>query len=73
MDIEYQDVLQLYFWLNLYFFTELLNYGNYLQNNFQYNIILLYLINNLIILDEKKNYFINKKGFKKLNNKNINE
>ena len=73
MDIEYQDVLQLYFWLNLYFFTELLNYGNYLQNNFQYNIILLYLINNLIILNEKMNYFIKKKGFKKLNNKNINE
>lgn len=73
MDIEYQDVLQLYFWLNLYFFTELLNYGNYLQNNFQYNIILLYLINNLIILDEKMNYFIKKKGFKRLNNKNINE
>lgn len=69
MDIEYQDVLQLYFWLNLYFFIELLNYGNYLQNNFQYNIILLYLINNLIILYEKKNYFIKKKGFKKLNNK----
>lgn len=73
MDIEYQDVLQLYFWLNLYFFTELLNYGNYLQNNFQYNIILLYLINNLIILNEKMNYFIKKKGFKRLNNKNINE
>lgn len=67
MNIEYQDVLQLYFCLNLYFFTKLLNYANYLQNNFQYNIILLYLINNLIILNETK------KGFKKLNNKNINE
>lgn len=54
MDMEYHDILQLYFWLNLYFFTELLNYGNYLQNNFQYNIILLYLINNLIILNETK-------------------
>ena len=73
MDMEYHDILQLYFWLNLYFFTELLNYGNYLQNNFQYNIILLYLINNLIILNEKMNYFIKKKGFKRLNNKNINE
>ena len=73
MDMEYQDILKLYFYLNLYFFTELLNYVNYLQNNFQYNIILLYLINNLIILNEKMNYFIKKKGFKKLNNKNINE
>lgn len=71
--MEYQDVLKLYFYLNLYFFTELLNYVNYLQNNFQFNIILLYLINNLIILNEKMNYFIKKKGFKKLNNKNINE
>ena len=69
MDIEYQDVLQLYFCLNLYFFTELLKYVNYLQNNFQYNVILLYLTNNLIDLNEKKNYFINKKGFKKLNDK----
>ena len=69
MDIEYQDVLQLYFCLNLYFFTELLKYVNYLQNNFQYNVILLYLTNNLIDLNEKKNYFINKKGFKKFNDK----
>ena len=73
MDMEYQDVFKLYFCLNLYFFTELLNYVNFLQNNFQYNIILLYLINNLIILNEKMNYFIKKKGFKRLNNKNINE
>ena len=73
MDMEYHDILKLYFWLNLYFFTKLLNYAYYLQNNFQYNIILLYLINNLIILNEKMNYFIKKKGFKRLNNKNINE
>lgn len=73
MDMEYHDILKLYFCLNLYFFTKLLNYDNYLQNNFQYNMILLYLINNLIILNEKMNYFIKKKGFKKLNNKNINE
>lgn len=54
MNIEYQDILNLYFCLNLYFFIELLNYGNYLQNNFQYNIILLYLLNNFIILNETK-------------------
>lgn len=45
-NIELKDFIFFYSFLNYYYFLELIKYNNINENNFTYNIILLYLISN---------------------------